>query len=72
MRYQSFKHIVNIENDEIETYGIVLYVNESEAVRIYDVSTDYNSVSNFIDKINASHLDPSELGQALEKYFNEY
>ena len=72
MEYKSFKHTINIENNDVETYGIILYVNDIEAVRVYDVSTDYASISEFVYKINASHLDPVELGQALEKYFNEY
>ena len=72
MQYEIFKHVIIIENDEVETYGIVLFTNGSETLRIYDVSTDYDSVSEFVSSINASHLDPFHLGEALEKYLNEY
>lgn len=72
MQYEIFKHEINIESDTVETYGIVLYTNGDEALRIYDVSTDYNSISEFVNSINASHLDPFRLGEALEKYINEY
>ncbi|MBR5201680.1 MAG: hypothetical protein IKW45_00285 [Clostridia bacterium] len=72
MVYQLFKHVAKIEEIEIDTYGIVLFMNGTEILRMYDVSTDYNSISNFVKMINASHLDPFQLGQALEKYLNEY
>ncbi len=72
MEYQLFKHVTKIEETEVDTYGIVLFTNETETLRMYDVSTDYNSISNFVESINASHLDPFQLGQALEKYLNEY
>lgn len=72
MHYETFKHEIDIENDRVETYGIVLYTNGSETLRIYDVSTDYNSISELVSSINASHLDPFRLGEELEKYLNEY
>lgn len=72
MIYQVFKHVTRIEGEEIDTYGIVLFTNNNETLRMYDVSTDYNSITKFVESINASHLDPFKLGQALEKYFNEY
>lgn len=72
MYYEIFKHLVNIEENQIETYGIVLYTNGSETLRIYDVSTDYNSLLEFVNSTNAKHLDPFELGTELEKYINEY
>ena len=72
MKYQLFKHVTKIEETEVDTYGIVLFTNGTETLRMYDVSTDYNSISNFVESINASHLDPFQLGQALEKYLNEY
>ncbi|MBO5944660.1 MAG: hypothetical protein J6Q50_05140 [Clostridia bacterium] len=72
MRYEIFGHSVNIDGEEITTYGIVCYVDNTEAVRVYDVSTDFNSLSKLIESANASHLDPLKLGQTLEKYFNEH
>ncbi len=71
MRYEVFEHSANIDGEEVNTYGIVCRVNNSEAIRLYDVSTDIKSVSDFVESINASYLDPLKLGQALEKYFNE-
>lgn len=72
MKYEIFEHLTDIEGEEVNTYGIVCRVNNSDAVRLYDVSTDLNSVSEFVESINASRLDPLSLGQALEKYFNEH
>ena len=72
MTYKTFKHVIKVEGSLIDTYGIVLFINETEVLRMYDVSTDYNSISEFVNSINASHLDPFNLGQALEKYLNEY
>lgn len=72
MRYEVFEHSTNIDGEEVTTYGIVCCVDNAEAIRVYDVSTDLKSVSEFVESINASHLDPLSLGQALEKYFNEY
>mgnify|MGYP003293736842 CR=1 FL=1 len=72
MIYQVFKHVTRVEEKDIDTYGIVLFTNGAETLRMYDVSTDYNSITKFVESINASHLDPFRLGQALEKYLNEY
>ena len=71
MKYEIFEHLTEIDVEEVNTYGIVCRVNNSDAVRLYDVSTDLISVSEFVESINASRLDPLSLGQALEKYFNE-
>ncbi|MBR5190401.1 MAG: hypothetical protein IKW34_00010 [Clostridia bacterium] len=71
MKYEIFEHLTEIDGEEVNTYGIVCRVNNSDAVRLYDVSTDLISVSEFVESINASRLDPLSLGQALEKYFNE-
>jgi hypothetical protein len=72
MKYEIFEHLTDIDGEEVNTYGIVCRVNNSDAVRLYDVSTDLISVSEFVESINASRLDPLKLGKALEKYFNEY
>lgn len=72
MRYEVFEHSVNIDGREITTYGITCCVDNAEAVRVYDVSTDFNSLSKLVESANASHLDPLYLGQTLEKYFNEH
>lgn len=72
MNYEIFKHEIVVENNKVETCGIVLYTNGSETLRIYDVSTDYSSLSKLVNSINASHLDPFHLGEVLEKYINEY
>ena len=72
MKYEIFEHLTEIDGEEVNTYGIVCRVNNSDAVRLYDVSTDLISVSEFVESINASRLDPLKLGQALEEYFNEY
>ena len=71
MKYEIFEHLTDIDGEEVNTYGIVCRVNNSDAVRLYDVSTDLISVSEFVESINVSRLDPLKLGQALEKYFNE-
>ena len=71
MKYEIFEHSVIIDGEKITTYGIVCYVDNAEAIRVYDVSTDYNSLSKVVELANASYLDPLKLGQALEKYFNE-
>mgnify|MGYP003292279998 CR=1 FL=1 len=71
MQYQVFDHIINLENENIKTYGIVLYVNNFEVLRVYDVSTDYQAISDFVDLINKKHLDPFKLGESLEEFINK-
>lgn len=71
MQYQVFNHTIVIENENIKTYGIVLYVNNCEVLRIYDVSTDYQAIIEFIDSINEKHLDPFKLGESLEDFINK-
>lgn len=71
MQYQVFDHIINLENENIKTYGIVLYVNNFEVLRVYDVSTDYQAISDFVDSINKKHLDPFKLGESLEEFINK-
>ena len=70
MQYQVFNHTIVIENENIKTYGIVLYVNNCEVLRIYDVSTDYQAIIKFVDSINEKHLDPFKLGESLEEFIN--
>lgn len=71
MQYQVFDHIINLENENIKTYGIVFYVDNREALRVYDVSTDYQAISEFVDSINEKHLDPFKLGELLEEFINK-
>ena len=71
MQYQVFDHIINVENENIKTYGIVLYVDNREVLRVYDVSTDCQAISDFVSLINKNHLDPFRLGELLEKFINE-
>ncbi len=71
MQYQVFDHIINFENENIKTYGIVLYVNNFEVLRVYDVSTDCQAISDFVDSINKQHLDPFKLGESLEEFINK-
>lgn len=70
MQYQVFNHTIVLENENIKTYGIVLYVNNCEVLRIYDVSTDYQAIIRFVDSINEKHLDPFKLGESLEEFIN--
>lgn len=70
MQYQIFEHIIKTEEDEVKTYGVLLVVNGNEAVRVYDVSTDYYAVSKLVDSINAIKLNPFRLGDILEYFFN--
>ena len=70
MQYQVFNHTIVLENENIKTYGIVLYVNNCEVLRIYDVSTDYQAIIKFVDSINEKHLDPFKLGESLEEFIN--
>lgn len=72
MCYEIFKHRISIENEEFETYGIVLYSMGNEVLRVFDVSTDYSSLSKFVESINETRLDPFCLGKTLEKYLNDY
>lgn len=71
MQYHVFDHIINLENENIKTYGIVLYVNNREVLRVYDVSTDCQAISDFVDSINEKHLDPFKLGEWLEVFINK-
>ena len=70
MQYQVFNHTIVLENENIKTYGIVLYVNNCEVLRIYDVSTDYQAIIKLVDSINEKHLDPFKLGESLEEFIN--
>ena len=70
MQYQVFNHTIVLENENIKTYGIVLYVNNCEVLRIYDISTDYQAIIKFVDSINEKHLDPFKLGESLEEFIN--
>ncbi len=71
MQYQVFDHTINIENENIKTYGIVLCVNKCEVLRVYDVSTDYQAISDFVALINEKHLNPFKLGESLEEFINK-
>lgn len=71
MEYRIFEHTINIENENVETYGIMLFANDYEVLRIYDVSTDYDMISAFVSKINSIKLDPFRLGEEIEKFLND-
>lgn len=49
----------------------MLFANDCEVLRIYDVSTDYDMISAFVSKINSIKLDPFRLGEEIEKFLND-
>ena len=72
MEYKIFEHLSTIENEKIKTYGIALFANDNEVLRVNDVSTDYNALSKFVNSINEVHVNPFHLGEHIERFINDY
>ncbi len=70
MEYKVYEHLLKIENESIKSYGIVLFVNGSEVLRVRDVSTDYEEILDFVRELNEMHLDPFCLGNYIENFIN--
>ncbi len=70
MEYKVFAHLIKLEQESIKTYGIVLFVNGSEVLRVKDVSTDYNALIKFVDSLNKRRIDPFCLGEHIEFFIN--
>ncbi len=71
MQYQIFEHIIDVENESIKTYGIVLYVDGCEAMRIHDVTTDYNAICELVVMLNEKRVDPFDLAKLVENFINK-
>ena len=69
MKYQIFKHNITIENKIIETYGINIYENEVLVDKLYDISTDYNAISQLVDSLNKDRIEFIHLDSILEDYY---
>lgn len=69
MNYEIFKHKIKIDDEAYDSFGIVLYQNGTEVVRVYDVSTDYDSVTRLVGSLNDGSARPDDLPQILRSYF---
>ena len=71
MKYEVFEHDINVDGENVKTYGIVFSSDNVEVVKVCDVSTDFESLSMFVDDMNEKHLDPFKLGEEIEKYMSK-
>ncbi len=70
MKYEYFKHSINIEEKLLDAYGIILFVNGNEVVRLYDISTDINVIEDLVNSLNNTKPNPFKLGELLEQYMD--
>ena len=69
MRYEVFKHIITIENIDIESYGIIVFENKKIVRKIFDVSTDYSALSLLVDLLNKNRVEPIHLDSIIEDFY---
>ena len=70
MEYKIYEHLSTVEDEKIKTYGIALVANDNEVLRVNDVSTDYNAVSEFVNSLNEIRINPFHLGEHVEMFIN--
>ncbi len=69
MKYQIFKHHITIEKTLVETYGINIFENEVLVDKLYDISTDYNAISQLVDSLNKDRIEFIHFDSILEDFY---
>lgn len=69
MKYQIFKHDITIENKIVETYGINIYENEVLVDKLYDISTDYDALSQLVYSLNMDKIALVHFDSILEDFY---
>lgn len=69
MKYEIFKHNIKIEDKTVETYGIRICDNKNVIDKLYDVSTDYNAISQLVDSLNKNRIDFIHFNSILEDFY---
>ena len=70
MEYKVHEELSTIEDETIKTYGVALFTNDNEVLRISDVSTDFNALSKFVNSLNEIQVNPFHLGEHIEMFIN--
>ena len=71
MRYRFFRHIITIEDIDIESYGIIVFENKKIVRKIFDVSTDYRALSLLVDLLNKNRVEPIHLDSIIEDFHSD-
>lgn len=69
MRYEIFKHIITIDDINIESYGIIVFENQKIVRRLFDVSTDHCALSRLVDSLNKNRVEPIHLDSIIEDFY---
>lgn len=69
MKYQIFKHDITIENKIVETYGINIYENEVLVDKLYDISTDYDALSQLVYSLNMEKIALVHFDSIIEDFY---
>ncbi len=69
MKYQIFKHDITIENKIVETYGINIYENEVLVDKLYDISTDYDALSQLVYSLNMDKIALVHFDSIIEDFY---
>ncbi len=70
MIYDIFKHIIEIEEKQIETYGIVVRNSGKTERTVFDVSENYDAVLSLVNRLNADKVELIHLDSVLEDFFD--
>ncbi len=70
MIYDIFKHVIEIEEKQIETYGIVVRNGDKTERTVFDVSESHDAVLSLVNRLNAGKVELVHLDSVLEDFFD--
>ncbi len=72
MKYVVVSHHINIENERVKTYAIIVLKRFIPIKIMRDVSTDGQALQKLVKRLNKGKVELVHLEGILEDYYNDY
>lgn len=69
--YDIFKHIIEIDGKQIETYGIAVRESGKTVKTVFDVSVNCDAVISLVNRLNEGQVELIHFESVLEDFFVE-
>lgn len=70
VKYSIFKHVIEIEGKQVETYGIAVQSGGETERIVFDVSENGVAVELLVESLNEGEVEPIHLDGILENFFD--